>query len=621
MVNPGRSVRPSRPPTKPNWKPKIDDPLRQRKWHSRVFTGCTTCRRRHVKCDERTPVCSDCERLALDCNYDRDFVFRAVTVAGPPGANVLVSLSDETLEASDKAPPSPDLREDSESLSTSASGSVVGGSGSGSGNAGKDDGDVDEDADSQALVAGGPIEQTRSQRITIIDAPRGSATNYNPPWFDLHHNFRFNAPAGHWGASMPKQVDSADELYTRHFLNTVSTYLIVYDTAANSNPYRLLPSLMTTSGLLEEVMKALGAMHIAAMPNTRNRRSHHDAAMNAYGNVVLRLRNVVGSRHSQPTLEVLATTLLLCMFEKMSGHDSSWKIHLAGAGHVLQSMYSPRISLPANSDSDGRSRGGSFSGSSSTSSDSSVNARGAVSVADNLPLRRFLVSLMAYLDVAAACATGAGTVVAGDYWETLGGGWEYNLGAPSFAGAAKLPGERVMSQIRHSWSRMMSIQTNISEFVKLDRQGLDKSQRDLYYHNLNDRMRNWQESVPDIYVQLSQLDRMPPDISSHEYEALTAASCVQAYALACGVHLDRVMKRRVGNAAQDTDVASAVSRILILVFNFQQGINQLAAVWPVLTAGIATTDPTQQNDIRRHLHGMQGFAFQVRYLAAHALCW
>lgn len=37
----------------------------------RTFTGCRTCRRRRVKCDEQRPVCGHCRRLKLDCEgYD-----------------------------------------------------------------------------------------------------------------------------------------------------------------------------------------------------------------------------------------------------------------------------------------------------------------------------------------------------------------------------------------------------------------------------------------------------------------------------------------------------------------------------------------------------------------------
>ncbi|KAF2489061.1 hypothetical protein BU16DRAFT_567247 [Lophium mytilinum] len=37
----------------------------------RSKTGCLSCRRRRVRCDEKTPACGACSRLGLDCTFDR----------------------------------------------------------------------------------------------------------------------------------------------------------------------------------------------------------------------------------------------------------------------------------------------------------------------------------------------------------------------------------------------------------------------------------------------------------------------------------------------------------------------------------------------------------------------
>lgn len=200
------------------------------------------------------------------------------------------------------------------------------------------------------------------------------------------------------------------------------------------------------------------------------------------------------------------------MFEKMSGTDASWKIHLLGAGHIFQSMYNPRTAFPNSGAADG------------------------LDVANALPLRRFLISMMSYLDVAAACATGEGPMIPGDYWETLGGGWEHNLGVPSFATICS-PVDRTMAQLRHSWSRVMSIQTEISRFAKLLRSGLDQGQSKLFHSDLAYRIRNWHNSVPDIFFRLGKLDKMPDD-ASENIEALTAATCIKCYALSSTIYLE-----------------------------------------------------------------------------------
>jgi len=36
---------------------------------SRGRTGCSTCKRRHIKCDENKPACNNCSRLSKTCDY------------------------------------------------------------------------------------------------------------------------------------------------------------------------------------------------------------------------------------------------------------------------------------------------------------------------------------------------------------------------------------------------------------------------------------------------------------------------------------------------------------------------------------------------------------------------
>ncbi|EDN08213.1 predicted protein [Histoplasma mississippiense (nom. inval.)] len=41
---------------------------RQRRYHDRNFTGCSTCKARHVKCDEAAPACRSCIKRGLHCD-------------------------------------------------------------------------------------------------------------------------------------------------------------------------------------------------------------------------------------------------------------------------------------------------------------------------------------------------------------------------------------------------------------------------------------------------------------------------------------------------------------------------------------------------------------------------
>ena len=48
--------------------PKTNVPIRI--GGSKVRSGCKTCKRRHLKCDEHRPVCLRCEKLKLLCVYE-----------------------------------------------------------------------------------------------------------------------------------------------------------------------------------------------------------------------------------------------------------------------------------------------------------------------------------------------------------------------------------------------------------------------------------------------------------------------------------------------------------------------------------------------------------------------
>jgi Fungal Zn(2)-Cys(6) binuclear cluster domain len=42
---------------------------KQRRWHSKVRTGCEQCKQRRIKCDEHHPACLHCERAGKTCEY------------------------------------------------------------------------------------------------------------------------------------------------------------------------------------------------------------------------------------------------------------------------------------------------------------------------------------------------------------------------------------------------------------------------------------------------------------------------------------------------------------------------------------------------------------------------
>ncbi|TPX12941.1 uncharacterized protein E0L32_006586 [Thyridium curvatum] len=531
---------------------------RQRRWHPRSFTGCFNCRKRHVKCDEKSPSCANCRRLSLDCRYESGgrFTFRAVRPAQSPRSSPRVN-GKETPKPREELPQALSPEE----LDTAAN--------------------LDIDADFETPVSHAGVDDLVLMNVSEQDTWDSQLASF----FGL---LPLSSPAF-------AEISTPDTTYYHHFIDTVSTMLIIWDTPSNSNPYRLLPRLSDSSGLLRNTMVALGAMHMANLPAMAQRNVHQRAAMEAYGFVITQLKSLRPVDEVDSELELLATTLLLCMFEKMNSADCNWKVHLEGARQIFETIYRPRpLALTANRKADQQIG-------------SNLIAVGQTDPGLIAPMRRFLVSLMAYLDVAAACATGKGTLIPGDYWETLGGGWEYNLGAPSFQ-PPRAPTDRSLGQIRQSWSRLMAIQADISGFASMS--VIDDNRREIMRESLARRIADWHESGPDVYVRLSTLDSIPPEESEVEVELLRAAACVQCYASACSIYLDRVATQKLCRGATEAEIATAAEYIIRLSSNFSGGLSRMAHLWSLFTAGTATTDDTQKEALRDLLTEMKSFGFK-----------
>ncbi|KAI1494810.1 hypothetical protein F5X96DRAFT_615501, partial [Biscogniauxia mediterranea] len=45
---------------------------RQRRFHRRSRNGCSTCKAKHIRCDEKKPLCTYCLRHGGECGYPVD---------------------------------------------------------------------------------------------------------------------------------------------------------------------------------------------------------------------------------------------------------------------------------------------------------------------------------------------------------------------------------------------------------------------------------------------------------------------------------------------------------------------------------------------------------------------
>lgn len=238
---------------------------RVRRWHHRGFTGCSTCRRRHVRCDEASPACKNCLRLGLECDGTQGRM--TFKVYGP-------SQAQEPAKTPRKR------------KKTGANADDIPGTG----------------------VLSIKQEETEAEGCEgIVVSP--TTLTQSPA------QIRFQEPIAPANL-VSSTLQCTDERYFTHFIDRVSTLLLIYDNSTNLNPYRsYFPDFARSSPSMVGAMQALGALHLANTSVGPQRNRHFQQAMGKYGDVVQLFR----ARYARPSQQLgmtdFATCLLLCLFE------------------------------------------------------------------------------------------------------------------------------------------------------------------------------------------------------------------------------------------------------------------------------------------------------------------
>lgn len=270
----------------------------------------------------------------------------------------------------------------------------------------------------------------------------------------------------------------------------------------------------------------------------------------------------------------------------MDSQSDGWRVHLLGASNIYKALFNPEPATDPDNFSDN-----------------------SHDLENTHPVRRFLVSLLAYLDVAGACATGSGTFIKGDYWETHGGGWEYNLGVPSFS--HNLNDNGTLGQIRQSWSRLMSIQADISAFAKRKREGMSKGRQEMSRNDLESRLIRWRLNAPNCFARFTS--RQNNDDEELEWYLMEAMGFVEAYEKATIIYLHKVCTSgQPRSQSLANDIQDAVLRILTLADKFCTGIVQLGMPWALFVAGAEATSLDEQAFVRQKFVDMARFGMMVR---------
>ncbi|CBF73944.1 protein sfgA [Aspergillus nidulans FGSC A4] len=547
----------------PHEPPHPDKKKRVRRWHHRGFTGCSTCRRRHVRCDEASPTCRNCTRLGLECDGSQGrMTFKVYGPPPPPPgqSNPPTKRDKSRPRASQKAV----KKEDTEVEGVVISPTTV--------------------TESKPLVF--HFENPAVHSVTSIPEDdkkvKKEQEDEDLVLIPTAGESRPTEVRFHSHTLPVSSLDCLQGRYYTHFVDEVATLLLIYDTSTNINPFRrCFPDVSQSSLSMASAMEALGALHLANTSTGPERIVHFQHAMGKYGEVVksFRTRYEIGQRSRLPDF---ATCLLLALFEMMDSQHHNWAIHLKGAREIYRWLFYPN-------------------------SDPVLEAQRVAEM--NHPLRQFLVSLLSYLDVAGACATSDGTVVEGSYWQTLGGGWEYNLGIPSLSQPAANNGP--LLELRQCWSIMMEIQAAISSFGKAKQSGwLTPDQQDIMYRDLLQRLVQWRLDAPQCLQKLRDLD----DASLSQYphpDVLEYAGCIEAYEKATNIYLHKVGRAgRPDIQPQQELIAAFCTRILSLIRKLAKDVGRLAVPWPLFVAGRETRDEREQKFVRDTMLDMQRYGFK-----------
>ncbi|KAL5334415.1 fungal-specific transcription factor domain-containing protein [Aspergillus crustosus] len=560
-------VREASPPL-PNETSQSEKKKRVRRSHHRGFTGCATCRRRHVRCDEGSPTCKNCTRLGLECDGRQGRM--TFKVYGAPPTTDQPTPAPNT---SDKDKPGPRLtptrpkKEECDDID----GMVVSPA-------------TTTDSHSQQLVFrietpvspadGNGKVKGELEEVDMDMALVPATTNSSSP---RNYNFQHYKPP-------VSSLECLQGRYYTHFIDEVAMLLLIYEKSTNINPFRrCFPHASQSSPAMAEAMEALGALHLANTSTGTQRIVHLQHAIGKYGDAVksFRTRYIQGAPGSR--LPDFATCLLLGLYEMMDSQHHNWVIHLKGAREIYRLMFT-RNSDPAQE---------------------------AQRVAEmNHPIRPFLVSLLSYLDVAGACATSDGKIVEGSYWRTLGGGWEYNLGIPSLSSESSIDGT-LLAELRHAWSTLMEVQVDISAFGKAKQsRWMAPEQQDHMYQNLLHQLVDWRLDAPICFQELGGLD--DESFSSYPHiEIVEYVGCIEAYEKATHIYLHKV----VGVARPDIQprremLAALCTRILDLIHRVAKGVGRLAVSWPLFIAGRETRNECEQKFVRETMTDMQRYGFK-----------
>lgn len=360
----------------------------------RTTTGCTVCRKRHMKCDEVKPVCGPCGKGNRACIYgklppdsssasDAGFsttenvpVSVSTAPAPAPGPKLLPqrpSFSTTTSEPrlhsqSQRWPPTPGLpamTPDDNLQITSPQSNYSNSTGYGTevaplrwfgllaGDAANGTLDLPTlDTLGNAALAqryqlqpdGTPAHDISTPRPTPATFGDGVALQ-NPSKLLQISAISPVPPNGaigsvderhYWQAAESVQLKGHEHDVFRHFVTSISLWIDLFDPLKHFSTF--VPHLaLRNEGLMKAIL-ALGARHLSIKPlNSGEANMDRTAAVQYYYETLQYLQSAMRFTSYKNSLELLATVLVVSTYEMIDGAGKGWERHLKGVFWIQRS--------------------------------------------------------------------------------------------------------------------------------------------------------------------------------------------------------------------------------------------------------------------------------------------
>ena len=353
---------------------------------TRARTGCFTCRRRKKKCDERKPSCANCQKSALICEGYPAEVYWQPRLAGSTAYSswdpmvvseqILASMAESDISSPQTM--SEEARVITEATSNAAEPVQQGSSATAWQNPVPFDTNLDfleldyrDAVDRFHRTTGEPVEEFGSdshlslsnctgQRVTSTDQRLSSSSRNiveNQHKVGVRRDSSLTARrTTRGGLSLPMELPfllNGVDTYLRrrlfgHFTEVVSTILTL--SKGKSNPLNsvVVPLALKDSSTLD-AMLCMAASHLLKLDRDiaedeeliEEKNKLYDSAVDAQSALMRTLQDSAALEASYDRDSILATALLLCLYELCEGTgDDAWLIHLDAARRILRSASS-----------------------------------------------------------------------------------------------------------------------------------------------------------------------------------------------------------------------------------------------------------------------------------------